>query len=397
VIAPETATSYMATSEMISSSNEPQDDDDDDNTGISNNGGGNNDDTVEVWDCDVAIYMPEIHPGILEKQPDKVSVDPDTRQATFSDLVLSEPGRYFLEFECVSSTTGKEYKYVGRPIDVFPQNYTLPQANVEKLVTLRYDVDYATVAEDKELFFAGMMYNKLFPISANYRSLLANWEVTEGSVLCSFTVGGETEMIVDDTINAIYGQVTEDDLQFDGNDIPATDDVKVDYKPYYGHGVEEADTGLHAGIIAAIVIACLLAVVIIIIIVVVLVKKSANKKEGKMSGSETGSSGSSSAGSAKALVKSELNAQYDVISAPPTRDLYPAAANKSSAVSSRTSTPLSISTAAYGNTKPMSPTDFDFEVASNVSLNRPNGPMLTTNLRRDSLHIPVDCKMPGAE
>ena len=95
--------------------------------------------------------------------------------------------------------------------------------------------------------------------------------------------------------------------------------------------------------------------------------------------------------------------------APPPQDLYPpvSPSKKSSKASKKygktqaspsPSTPtMSPATAAYGNTKPMSPTDMEFRIDSPVAADRPNGPMVTSLLRRDSLHIPVDSKMPGTE
>ena len=81
--------------------------------------------------------MPEMYAGELEKAPEKVTVDPKTRQATFSDLELSEPGRYFLQFDCLSSTSGKKYHFVGSPVDVYPANYTRPEIKMEKQVAIK--------------------------------------------------------------------------------------------------------------------------------------------------------------------------------------------------------------------------------------------------------------------
>ena len=58
---------------------------------------------------------------------------------------------------------------------------------------------------------------------------------------------------------------------------------------------------------------------------------------------------------------------------------------------------ISESTIAYGNTRMVSPTDFTMSLDSPVSPGRPNGPMLSTLLRKESLVIPTDHKMPGAE
>ena len=97
----------------------------------------------------------------------------------------------------------------------------------------------------------------------------------------------------------------------------------------------------------------------------------------------------------KAHRRGSYSARYNITSgAPPARDLCP---NTKETYSSRQSTPISPATAALGNTKPMTPSDFDLCVDSPVSLNRMNGPTLTSILRRDSEFIPVDQKMAGVE
>ena len=55
-------------------------------------------------------------------------------------------------------------------------------------------------------------------------------------------------------------------------------------------------------------------------------------------------------------------------------------------------------TSALGNTTPLSPSTIPpVRLATPVSAGRHNGPMLTTNLRRDSALIPQDLKMPTVD
>jgi hypothetical protein len=79
--------------------------------------------------------MPELYAGVLEAPPHRVTVDPRTKAATFSDLSLSAPGRYFMKFSCISSTTGEMNRFIGESIDVHPQNYTAPEISVERRVS----------------------------------------------------------------------------------------------------------------------------------------------------------------------------------------------------------------------------------------------------------------------
>ena len=69
--------------------------------------------------------------------------------------------------------------------------------------------------------------------------------------------------------------------------------------------------------------------------------------------------------------------------------------------SAMASNPSLRATAAYGNTRVMSPTDLPVEIQSRLSTpvqaGRVNGPMVTGGLRRDSSLIPIDQKMPGAD
>ena len=88
----------------------------------------------EDWECSVSLYMPEIYRGSLAKQPDTVTVNSQSRHATFSDLSLTAPGRYFLYFECTSPSTGLIHRYVGDAIDVLPEGYVKPQIEASKQV-----------------------------------------------------------------------------------------------------------------------------------------------------------------------------------------------------------------------------------------------------------------------
>ena len=55
-------------------------------------------------------------------------------------------------------------------------------------------------------------------------------------------------------------------------------------------------------------------------------------------------------------------------------------------------------TSALGNTTPLQPNDIPpVRLSTPVAADRPNGPMLTTNLRRDSALIPENLKMPSVD
>lgn len=432
----------------------------------------------ETWSCSVSLYMPEMYAGSLEKEPEKVEVNPTTRQATFSDLQLSAPGRYFLHFTCLSSTTGKTYRYVGEPIDVFPEGYTRREVNVEKKVSVRYAVNYTAVAKGKEDYFAGLLHNHFFTAATNHFTVLDHWKVTEGSILAEFSVGGENEASVDNTIQAIYEQVKTSELTFDGHKIPPTSDVEVNEYPY-GDNEQEDANGLHPGIIAAIVVGGVLFIIIVIAVIVVLCKVAGGKTDNSgrisprgisekkkiepdsrvSSACSTGSRGSGSrlikvkpesnlvaawpekhqgqlpeskeqrikeqealdlfaarsgaentatGSGTKAVRRNSSSARGNISdSAPPAKDLYPTPThvpaprpNPGTETYRKTTPEPSAPTPAmnaYGNTRVMSPSDCELRVESPVAPNRPNGPMLSTNTRRESEFIPVDCKMPGAE
>ena len=85
------------------------------------------------WDCTVALHMPELYKGTLEKHPQKVTYNPNTKNVTISDLQISKPGRYFLKFDCKSATGTHQY-FVGNVIDIFPVGYVKPTIVVVKQV-----------------------------------------------------------------------------------------------------------------------------------------------------------------------------------------------------------------------------------------------------------------------
>ena len=88
-----------------------------------------------TWKCSASLYMPEMYKGELASTP-VTTVNSASGKATFKDLRFTEPGRYFLQYKCVSDPKQYNNVFISDAINVFPAGYITPVVEVEKQVHL---------------------------------------------------------------------------------------------------------------------------------------------------------------------------------------------------------------------------------------------------------------------
>ncbi|XP_071488092.1 fibrocystin-L-like [Diadema antillarum] len=195
--------------------------------------------------------------------------DLDTARATFN-LSIDESGYYYIID--VSMATSPASDYTGQltmdPFNVLAAD-GITHTGETRSLTVRYNYDYASIAQGNEDLLAANFLNHLAP---KYNATINNVQLSEGSILLTFDVTGD----VDSVESQIWEDILDGDfsLTFNGQTLVADEYLLVDGSEY------EAPTssGSLPIWIIVLVIALVLIVILIGIIIAIRLKSPAHGK-----------------------------------------------------------------------------------------------------------------------
>ena len=94
-------------------------------------------------------------------------IDPVTAEGNFTDLTLSETGRYFLIFYFTSHPSDYDLEVFSSEIEVYEADYVEPVIEEEKTAQITFLEQFSLVSGNEDLF-KGVMYNAIF---SNYSTV----------------------------------------------------------------------------------------------------------------------------------------------------------------------------------------------------------------------------------
>ena len=126
----------------------------------------------QTWTCTLGPSRSGQYTG-----QSSVTIDTTTGYANFTDLIFKASGRAALPFRCVTSPSDYDFTFVD-VVTVFDAGYVMPEADVTKIVQLKFSGDYRTVAYGEEGYIEAAVYNYLWE---SYTDItIGEFNITEG-------------------------------------------------------------------------------------------------------------------------------------------------------------------------------------------------------------------------
>eukprot|EP00057_Strongylocentrotus_purpuratus_P032169 XP_786826.2 PREDICTED: uncharacterized protein LOC581747 [Strongylocentrotus purpuratus] len=227
----------------------------------------------DSWLVTIAISDPTNYRGELQGDLSTI-LDLSTARATFS-LSINEASYYYILTVSVVTSPSSAYHASGSldPFNVVAENNAINSGETASL-TIRFDYDYSSIAQDNEELIAANFLNHIAP---NYENAtFSNVQVSEGSILISFDITGDVESVQ----SLIWEDILDGDLSitFNGQTLLAEEYLMVDGAPY---DPTSSSSSLPIWIIIVVVVVILI-LIAVIVIAVIMVKKNSNRKVTQM-------------------------------------------------------------------------------------------------------------------